>query len=151
MSLEPIKTFGAFESTEPQDIKTLTLSRRSLSGETVEQTEWVSREDYDRIKARAEKLEYLFKATERLALVEGGWEALSIGTHHRMQAEINRLREMTEWQPIATAPGYPTKILFGGFFKPHQGKGFWWQHGYKLGALDIQATVWMPEPKPPTE
>lgn len=70
----------------------------------------------------------------------------------RLGAKVESLRKLTEWKPIYTAPSFPTKILFGGYFKSGWGDGFWWQHGYKAGALlDMNATHWLPEPQPPAK
>ena len=79
--------------------------------------------------------------------------------------EIARLRKLTEWQPIETAPkdGTTDVVLYWGYPCPHSGEkteGFevgYWDSDWKMwntisgDTPDAIITHWMPLPAPPVE
>ena len=73
--------------------------------------------------------------------------------------EIERLRTLTEWQPIETAPRGYTQIVIAMFegdarvwaFVAYMNENDIWEDGEDVIANADDPTHWMPLPEPPTE
>ncbi len=69
------------------------IDPKYCSIEEFEDGQYVSYEDYARLKAEVERLRKLFADTERLMLLDGEYEAAKVGTYARLKAEVERLRK----------------------------------------------------------
>lgn len=72
-------------------LRTLTLSRRNLEGNIVETTEWVRKEEYEKIKDEADRLRKTLINSDRLLLVDGDFEAFEVGTYNQMKYHLERI------------------------------------------------------------
>ncbi len=80
------------------------IDPKYCSIEEFEDGQYVSYEDYARLKAEVERLRKLFADTERLMLLDGEYEAAKVGTYARLKAEVERLRKAGDAMALELEP-----------------------------------------------